>query len=132
MVELEALNDIIDDIRQEGAELVVISPQTPDHSRAMIDKHRLNFPMLHDANLGVAEQFNLAFTLPDDLVEVYAGFGIDVASANGEDRSRLPMPARYVVDQSGRVHDAAVNPDYTQRPEPADLIPMLRGLAQQH
>ena len=131
-MELDALNEIMNDLRDAGAELVVISPQTPDHSRAMIDKHNLVFPMLYDAGLKVAEQFNLAFDLPDDLVEVYGGFGINVAATNGEDRSRLPMPARFVVHQSGRIHDAAVNPDYTQRPEPADVLPILRGIAQRH
>jgi hypothetical protein len=38
------------------------------------------------------------------------------------------MPARYVVDQDGRIRAADVNPDYTVRPEPEDTAAIVRGL----
>ena len=37
----------------------------------------------------------------------------------------LPMPARYVIGQDGRVRYAEVSPDYTQRPDPDELLPVL-------
>ena len=36
------------------------------------------------------------------------------------------MPARYVIARDGTIVYAEVNPDYTQRPEPSDMIPALR------
>ena len=36
------------------------------------------------------------------------------------------MPARYVVGQDGVIVYAEVNPDYTRRPEPEDMLPALR------
>jgi hypothetical protein len=39
------------------------------------------------------------------------------------------MPARYVVGQDGVILYSEVNPDYTRRPEPADLIPVLQQAA---
>ena len=36
------------------------------------------------------------------------------------------MPARYVVRQDGLILYAEVNPDYTCRPEPEDMLPALR------
>lgn len=37
------------------------------------------------------------------------------------------MPARFVIGRDGRVLYANVEPDYTQRPEPEDLLPVLRA-----
>jgi hypothetical protein len=39
------------------------------------------------------------------------------------------MPARYVVDRSGMIRSAEVDPDYTVRPEPPDTLQVLRSLA---
>lgn len=36
------------------------------------------------------------------------------------------MPARYVVGQDGVIFYSEVNPDYTHRPEPEDMIPELQ------
>lgn len=38
------------------------------------------------------------------------------------------MPARYVIGQDGLIAYAEINPDYTRRPEPIDLIPVLERL----
>ena len=37
------------------------------------------------------------------------------------------MPGRFGIGQDGTVLYAEVNPDYTQRPEPEDLLPALRA-----
>lgn len=39
------------------------------------------------------------------------------------------MPARYVVAPDGTILHAEVNPDYTRRPEPADMLPAIRRAA---
>ena len=76
----------------------------------------------------VADAFGLRFRLPDDLIELYRGFGVDLPLIN-EDRSwTLPMPARFVVGQDGIIAYAEVSPDYTRRPDPADLLPVLKRL----
>jgi hypothetical protein len=35
------------------------------------------------------------------------------------------MPARFVIGQDGVILYSEVNPDYTRRPEPEDLLPVL-------
>jgi peroxiredoxin len=78
----------------------------------------------------VAKQFGLVFTLPEDLRKVYVGFGIDLAKANGDASWTLPMPARYVVDRTGTIRAADVDPDYTHRTEPAETVAALRALSE--
>ncbi len=38
------------------------------------------------------------------------------------------MPARYVIGQDGLIAYAEVNPDYTRRPDPQELLPVLAAL----
>ena len=86
--------------------------------------------MVHDPDGQAAAEYGLSFTLPEDLQAVYAGFGLELPTLNGDGAWRLPMPARYIVDRSGTVRYARVHPDYTTRPEPEDTLDTLRALAQ--
>jgi peroxiredoxin len=128
MIELEALQAVWPQLRTLGASLVAISPQLPQYGRVVRRRAKLEFDVLTDLHLRVAEAFRLAFTLPPDLKQLYAAFGNTLDKFHDEPDWRLPMPARYVVDQDGRIRTADVNPDYTVRPEPDDTIAVVRGL----
>jgi peroxiredoxin len=128
MMELEALQAVWPQLRALGASLVAISPQLAQYGRAVRRRGKLEFDVLTDLHLRVAEAFRLAFGLPPDLKELYAAFGNTLDKFHDEPDWRLPMPARYVVDQDGRIRAADVNPDYTVRPEPDDTIAVVRGL----
>ena len=112
----------------ERAELVVISPQTAANSRRSARVGRLNFPMLIDRGNRVAADFGLRIALPADLIELYKTFGNNLAVVNGDNSWTLPMPARFIVDPTGIVVYAEVNPDYSVRPDPRDLLPILETI----
>jgi len=94
----------------------------------MRQKLKLNFDILYDQGNRVASQFGLTFTLPEDLKGVYQKFGIDLKNANGDDSWTLPMPGRFIIDSQSIVRDASVDPDYTVRPEPNDIVGLLEKL----
>ena len=73
----------------------------------------------------VANAFGIRFELPDYLVELYKGFGNNLPAVNDDPSWVLPMPARYVIGTDGIIAYAEVNPDYTQRPDPSELLPVL-------
>jgi peroxiredoxin len=125
-IELQALEAALPAIRAQGANLVAISPQDTVHSRRAVRANRLSFPILSDAHNAVAAAFGLRFALPDYLIELYRQLKNDLPAFNGDTSWTLPIPARYVVDQGGVILYSEVNPDYTQRPEPEDLLPALR------
>jgi peroxiredoxin len=112
-----------------GASLVVISPELPERVAEMAAKQKLTFPILWDEKSMVAEAFGLAFRLPDDLREVYLGFGNDLAVRNGDPSWRLPVPSRFVVDSEGIIRSVQADPDYTHRPEPETTVDALRKVA---
>jgi peroxiredoxin len=88
----------------------------------------LSFPILSDEKSRVAAAFGLRFSLPDYLVELYKGFRNDLPTFNDDPAWVLPMPARYVIGTDGVIAYAEVNPDYTQRPDPSELLPVLDRL----
>jgi len=127
-MDLQAIEAVAGEIRAHGATLVAISPQSAANNRKSIRDNQLSFPLLEDQGGAVAAAFGLRFRLPDDLIAVYKGFGNDLAVVNGEPSWTLPMPARYVIAPDGGVAYAEVNPDYTRRPEPGELLPVLDRL----
>ncbi|MGV8921125.1 MAG: peroxiredoxin-like family protein [Pseudomonas sp.] len=126
-MELQALEEALPAFRELGANLVAISPQTNVNSRKSVRQNNLSFPILSDTLSDVAAAFGLRFTLPDYLVELYKGFGNDLPTFNNNPQWVLPMPARFVIGQDGVITYAEVNPDYTLRPDPSELLPALQG-----
>jgi len=116
------------DITAAGASLVAITPEIPDQSLSTVEKHELTFEVLSDRGNEVAAQFGLVFQLPADLRAVYAGVGIDLPTTQGNDHFELPIPGTFVMDQHGTVVTAFVNPDYTKRLEPSEIVEALRAL----
>lgn len=128
-IELKALEAAHDDIRVRGATLTAISMQGPADSRKSQKDNALSFPILTDKNGDLAEKFGIRWRLQDYVIPVHDGFGVNLPRIHGDGQWNLPMPARYVVDSDGTIAYAEVNPDYTRRPEPADLFPVLDNLA---
>ena len=125
-MELQALQAALADFRAAGASLVAISPQSAVNSRKSVRQNGLDFPILSDQRNDVAAAFGLRFELPDYLIELYKGFGNDLPAINGDDSWTLPMPARFVIGTDGTILYAEVNPDYTRRPDPQDMLPVLQ------
>lgn len=84
--------------------------------------------MLVDIDNTVASQFGLTFSLPEELIKIYSGFGIDLDRFNGNDAWQLPMSGRFISDRQGIVRSVEVHPDYTQRPDPSEILTILKTL----
>jgi peroxiredoxin len=127
-LELQALQDALPEIAARGAGLVAISPQTAPNSRKSQRDNKLGFPILSDVRSDVADAFGIRFALPGDLVALYRSFKNDLPTFNDDPSWVLPMPARYVIGRDGVIAYAEVNPDYTHRPDPSELLPVLDRL----
>jgi peroxiredoxin len=128
MMELEALQAIDSEVKTLGARILALTPELERYTRNVHKKLNLTFDILTDLHLKTAEQFQLAFVLPDYLRELYKSFGITLDRFHNESEYRLPMPARYVIDKEGIIRAADVNADYTIRPEPSETVKALEAL----
>ena len=127
-LELQALEATRADIQARGASLVAISMQNAVNSRKSVRENKLGFPILIDAGGAVAAEFGLRYKLSPRMIELNKMLGNDLEAFNGESSWSLPMPGRYVIGRDGIVAYAEVNPDYTHRPDPSDLLPVLEQL----
>jgi peroxiredoxin len=127
-MELEALQGIYSEVKDLGAQIVVLTPDLERYTGALHKKLNLTFDILTDLHLKIAEQFHLLYVLPDYLRELYRSVGNALDRFHDEPEFRLPMPARYVIDKHGIIRAADVSADYTIRPEPSDTLNVLRAL----
>jgi peroxiredoxin len=91
----------------------------------MHDQHKLTFPLLVDAHNEVARRFGLAYRVPEEQQKLYRSTFVTLPFANGDDSWELPIPATYVIDRDGIILFAAANEDYTERPEPLEILSIL-------
>ncbi|MFF7167096.1 peroxiredoxin-like family protein [Streptomyces sp. NPDC008086] len=127
-IALRSLQQHHEAITARGAHLVAVSPQIPDESLTLTEKHELAFDVLSDIGSDTAKSYGLAFDLPDDLAAVYDKLGFDLQRVNDGHPRTLPLPATYVIDRDGLIRWAFVTADYTTRAEPADILAALDAL----
>jgi len=128
--QMEAMSLVVPEIEQAGASLVGISPQTVQQSFFMHDQHKLRFPLLSDAGNAVARQFGVGYRVPDYQRALYKRAFVNLPHTNGDESWELPIPATFVLDHDGTVLYASPNEDYTERPEPAEIVEhLLMGLS---
>ena len=125
VAQLEAMNLIVPEIEQAGATLAAVSPQTVQQSFFMHDQHKVRFPLLSDAENKVAKQFGLTYRIRDEQKAIYQRAFVNLPFVNGDDSWELPIPATYIIDRDGAVLYASANEDYTERPEPEDIVRFL-------
>jgi len=123
--QMEAMNLIVPDIQQAGASLIGISPQTVQQSFFMHDQHKLRFLLLSDSGNQVARQFGLVYRVPDYQQAVYKSVFVNLPFANGDNSWELPIPATYILGCNGTVLHAWASEDYTERPEPVEILQRL-------
>lgn len=123
--QMEAMNYVAAQIAAAGASLVAISPQTGKQAYFMRDQHKLAFPILVDAHNDVARKFGLVYRTPDEQQGLYRSTFVNLPFANGDASWELPIPATYVVERDGTILFASANEDYTERPEPLDILSLL-------
>ena len=126
-LELNAFQKMVPEFESAGVKLVAISPEVPDHSLTTQEKHDLSFDILYDKGNKIAKEFGLVFTLPQEIRSIYDTFGIDVVGHNGDETFELPVPATYIINQSGEIVYHFVDPDYTKRSEPADVLAAVKA-----
>lgn len=123
---LKNLQKNLTQIKNSPANLVAISPQTPNHSLETMQKFELNFEVLSDVGSNVGKQFNLIYTVPNFLYQTYLNFGIDIEQFNGKGKLELPYPATYIVSQQGVIIDDFVSTHINDRQEASEVIATLQ------
>ena len=124
-IELKALQQILPQLHKKGAQLVAISPESPDNSLSTIEKNNLEFEVLTDKDNVFAKSIDLVYQLPTDLVALYKTFGIDLVKSQGNTNSELPISGTYVIASSGKIIYHFIEEDYKLRADTEAILEVL-------
>ena len=121
---LRAMEDMLPQYRAGGAQLLALTPESPDKSMSTIEKHELSFEVLMDNDNAVAKTYGVVFQLTDEVKDYYEnGFGL--SAYNGNDKGELPLAATYVIGTDGIITYAFLDADYRNRAEPIEVLNAL-------
>lgn len=105
-----------------------MSPQSPDNTLSQEEKEALSFQVLSDTNGLVAAFYNILYDVPEYLQSIMKQVGMDLTEYNAINSWVLPIPSTFMIDESGIIRSAYVNPDFMQRLDPEDILHELRKL----
>ncbi len=125
-LQLKTYQQILPQIRAAGAQLVAVSPMTPDSSNAMGETNGLQFAVLSDAGNQVARQYTTVFRNPEASIKAMQELGYDFFAFYGDKSAELPVPAVFVIGRDGVITLArSEGGDYRERVEPAEILDAL-------
>ena len=128
-LELQALQQALPEFKNLGANLVAISPETPDSSLTTEEKNELTFEVLSDIDNKLGKELGLVFKLDEELENIYSNeFKIDLEKHNQNTTGELPMAATYVIDNDHVIQYAFVKEDYTKRAEISEIRKALENI----
>jgi peroxiredoxin len=128
-IALSAYQDqLLPQLTERGIPLVAISPQKPDGSLAIQQKHRLAFTVVSDPGNIIAGRLGILTRPADEARAAQLQLGLDLTSVNADGTVTLPMPATVILDATRAVRWIDVHPDYSTRTEPRQVIDALDHL----
>ena len=126
-IQLRAYQHILPDLRELGARLVAVSPETPDNAEVTQKREELEFHVLSDHGNAVAGQYGLVFPLSSDVSSMFEDWDINLEKHNGVEGDEIPVPATYVIDEGSTIIFGRPDVDYRTRIEPEDILAALRS-----
>lgn len=125
-LELAALERLAKEFAAENAALFAIAPEKPSFQLETKKKANANFKFLWDENNALAKRLGIAFTVDENVRNVYGKLNLDLDLVNGE--WILPVPATFIVN-NGIVRYNHLDADYMRRQNPADLLAAIRSIS---
>ncbi|WP_299215407.1 peroxiredoxin-like family protein [uncultured Dokdonia sp.] len=126
-LQLAHYQSALSEIHSLGAQLIAISPQTPDESLNIKEKNELSFEVLSDNGNIVAQKYTTVFKNADAAVNTMTALGFDFDAHYSDDARELPIPAIFIIEKDGRVAFAkAEGGDYRNRVDVSEIINVLK------
>jgi peroxiredoxin len=127
---LAELSDALPDIRQAGAELVGVSPESEE--QLSISHEELTggmITLLFDADDEIMKSYDVAYVVADSYEEKLASKkNIELTDHNQQEEAMLPVAATYIINTDGMISYRHFDLDYTKRADIKELLTALQKL----
>jgi peroxiredoxin len=128
-IAVSALADVAADIRDAGAQVVVIVPDRQQYAAKLKADAHAPFSILTDLDNGYALSLGLVFWVGEELQRLMQSRGISPQESQGNASCFVPVPATFIVGRDGRIAARHVDPDYRKRMEMDAVVTALRSAA---
>ena len=125
--ELSRFQDSLQLIKDKGASLVAVTPETTEGIIKTAEKTKAQFPIIYDEDLKIMKGYDVAYKVHEKSVARYKNFDIDLAVNNNQkpEEVYLPVPAVYIVDKEGTITFRYFEPDYKKRVSVKEILKNL-------
>ena len=124
--QLKAFQEKLPAFKQLGAQLIAVTPETPDSGVSTAEKDGIKFEILNDEHNKIAKSYGLVFGVTGKLKDIYKSFGIDLQKNQGNADWELPVPATFVIGKDLTIHYVFADVDYKKRAEPTDVLEAIK------
>ena len=114
-------------VRAQGGLLVAITPERQPFARQHKIEAGADFEMLCDAGKGYAASLNLLIWLGAEVQTLLSGLGRNLAVYQGDPSWFVPIPATFVVAQTGLITARHIDPDYRRRMDTDALVAAIQS-----
>jgi peroxiredoxin len=108
--QLSGIQEIESELYKMGYQIIAISTDRPDNLKSSVEKNKLEYTLLSDADLNLSKQFGIAYKAPiayDKLLPTSSG-GKNVDKL-------LPVPSVFFISKKGNIRFEYINVDFKQR-----------------
>jgi peroxiredoxin len=127
-IAISGFQKYLEAFKAKGVTIVAITPQLPNGTLTMTEKHNLAFPVCTDLHNEYAHKLGIVWNMPNSLKPVYEALHHDLTELNGDDSFAVPIPATFLVDTTGTIRNVFFDPDYIKRAEPTTVLEWIDAL----
>ncbi|MFM6925528.1 MAG: peroxiredoxin-like family protein [Ferruginibacter sp.] len=120
--QLSHFSDSIQMLIGKGVSVLAITPETAGNVIKTVEKTRSAFPIIADEGMAIMKMYKVNFSVDENTIAKYKGYGIDFDKANGSNGANLPVPATYIISKDGIIKYAFFNTDYRKRASVEDIL----------
>lgn len=119
---LQALAEAEKEILDLGYQIAAVSPDAPKNLKSTEEKDKVKYTLLSDSKGELINAMGIAFQVPENYKSVIN------ANSNGENKSFLPVPSVFIVNEEGEILFEYISPNFKHRISNELLVSVLKTL----
>lgn len=119
---LQNITDSLSHIQQAGATVYAVTPQLDEGIVMVSEKIDNQIAILHDKNGDIMDAYDGSFEVTEKYQERVSKKKMSLAESNGQEIAALPVPATYVISETGMVIYRHFDYDYKTRSTVAAIL----------
>lgn len=113
---VQRMQDSLQLLVDKGAYVIGVTPETAANITKTVEKTHASFSIIQDKGYRIMKEYQVNYVVADTMVSKLRKYGVDIEANNGNKDHVLPVPATYVIDQTGKITFVHFDKDYTHRP----------------